>query len=442
MATAAKVHLEASQQPQYFVKGITAESADKTNRLLQLNHEKHHIFFSQSGFHNHIVHHLLTLFALKASPDQIQRGYDINATYQRPPEPLKQEVVNDMHDPARFKTYLGDEKYYHDFLVFFQDEIAAKGWQDVLNEYLFKGDERADDMLVRMYGGFLHPLIHLGFGIEFEQPAVIAEALAQGAVHDAWMGKLFAPCERAAEKYRGAGKGSGKTIMELLEEARKDEKLRNAAHWDDGNKVRDGVIGRAAEEMVQLASQYTVDESRLEEQTAEMINAAVYFSACSQRPPHAVKFDFYYIHCLNSSIFFSSFLSLASLTSATKRRLLEFKIWTDIAMYTSRHCPALLLSEITNYTSKHDGEWEGIFGRVVQFEDDGHASKLIRALAYGEQVCKKFERKEGFMVKGDMWKKIGHMAIDSVEASEPHWVRSAGFDEAWESVPLREGARL
>ena len=27
--------------------------------------------------------------------------------------------------------------------------------------------------------GFLHPIIHLGFGIEFNQPAIIAEALAQ-----------------------------------------------------------------------------------------------------------------------------------------------------------------------------------------------------------------------------------------------------------------------
>jgi hypothetical protein len=37
---------------------------------------------------------------------------------------------------------------------------------------------------------------------------------------------------------------------------------------------------------------------------------------------------------------------------------------------------------------------------------------------------------------------MGHMAIDSVEAGEPHWVRSCGFDEAWKDVPVREGARL
>jgi hypothetical protein len=51
MATGSKVHLEASQQPQFFVKGLTAESAEKTSQLLQVNHEKHHVFFNKSGFH-------------------------------------------------------------------------------------------------------------------------------------------------------------------------------------------------------------------------------------------------------------------------------------------------------------------------------------------------------------------------------------------------------
>jgi hypothetical protein len=51
MATGSKVHLTASQQPEFYVKELTAESADKTSQLLQVNHEKHHIFFNQSGFH-------------------------------------------------------------------------------------------------------------------------------------------------------------------------------------------------------------------------------------------------------------------------------------------------------------------------------------------------------------------------------------------------------
>lgn len=38
-------------------------------------------------------------------------------------------------------------------------------------------------LLLMDFTGFLHPIIHLGFGVEFQQPAIIAEALAQAAVH-------------------------------------------------------------------------------------------------------------------------------------------------------------------------------------------------------------------------------------------------------------------
>lgn len=459
MASGSRVHLDASQRPQYYVKGLKSESAKTTTELLQVNHEKHHIFFNKSGFHNHIAHHLLTLFALGASSHEIQQGYDTNVSYQRPPEPLKDSIVDDMHQPARFKTYLGKEQYYHDFLVFFQKEIEAKTWQGVLNEYLFARDERAEDLLARMYAGFLHPIIHTGFGIEFQQPAIIAEGMAQACVHDKWMRSLFVAVEEAAEKNRS--KGDRKTIVQLLEEVRKDEEVTNAAHWEDGNKIRDGVMKRAFEKMVGIASQYTVrEEDDLEEKTAEMINAAgefenrlvtsctesstVYFTAAAQRPPHQVKFDFYYMHCVTSSIFFSNFLSSdnAFLTPATKRRLLEWKVWNDIVMYASRHSPELLLAEITDYKPKEDSDWDKIILRVNKLQDDGHASKVIRALANGQESCGPYEDKPGFVIKGDMWSKIGHMAIDSVEAGEPHWTRSCGFDQAWEDVPLRDGAKL
>ena len=66
-----------------------------------------------------------------------------------------------MSDPSHFQNYQGDEKYYHDYLEFFQQEMDAKGWQEILNEYLFAGDERADKLLARMFAGFYHPIIHL-----------------------------------------------------------------------------------------------------------------------------------------------------------------------------------------------------------------------------------------------------------------------------------------
>ncbi|RMZ68114.1 hypothetical protein GMOD_00004303 [Pyrenophora seminiperda CCB06] len=366
MATASKIHLSATQIPQYRVENLSSESAQKASELLQINHEKHHVFFNQDGFHNHIAHHLLTLFALGGTPTQLQTAYDDNATYQRAPEPLEPSIVTDMHDPARFTSYLGQEQYYHDFLVFFRGEIDSKGWETVLQEYLFAETSLADDMLVRLYAGFLHPLIHLGFGVEFEQPGIIAEALAQTAVHDAWMKGFFVGCEEKVRE-RG-GKGAGKTIVQVLEECRADEKVRSAARESDANKIRDGILKRAPREMIDLATQCFVSEGDdVEEKTAEMINAA----------------DFFYMHSLNASIFFPRFLSLshshpAIFSPSTTRRLLNYKIWSDIVIYVSRGCPPLLLTEISHYKAARPGDLQDVIERVKQLKgDDGHAVKLV-----------------------------------------------------------------
>lgn len=119
------------------------------------------------------------------------------------------------------------------------------------------------------FSGFLHPLIHLGFGVEFKQPAIIAEALAEAASHDVWISAFLQGAEKAAK-----GKRSSKSMVELLDEIRADLKLSTAAHWDDGNKIRDGVMKRAPDEMIKYASQWIVEADQLEERTAEMINAA------------------------------------------------------------------------------------------------------------------------------------------------------------------------
>lgn len=173
-----------------------------------------------------------------------------------------------MYGSKGYQEYLGNEKHYHDFLVFFEREIDKKGYDAVINEYCLKGDERANDMLVRMFMGFLHPIIHLGFGVEFKQPAIIAEALAQAAVHGSWLSSFLLSAEKAAQTT-----GRGKNMVDLLDEIRADTKLSTAARWEDDNKIRDGIMVRAPEEMIKYASQWKVAPSELMKINAEMTNA-------------------------------------------------------------------------------------------------------------------------------------------------------------------------
>lgn len=272
--------------------------------------------------------------------------------------------------------------------------------------------------------------------MEFQQPAIIAEALAQAATHDDWTATFLLQAEAKAKQNT-----TNKTLVELIHECQANEKLRNSPHWDDPNKVRDGIFKRAANEMIDIASQWHVKPEDLEKKTAEMINTAAFFTAGSQHPPKHVKIDFFYMHCTNCSIFFSTFAKQPWLSVENKCRLLEMKGRLDLALYVSRGSPDIMTDEITNYSPKQpqDG-WPEIFKRVDNIGDDGHACKLVRAFAHGQQACKPFEEAGGnaFPIKGDMWLKMGHIAIDSVElASGPRWIRNAGFDQAWNEVPNR-----
>lgn len=308
------------------------------------------------------------MYGVGAPASAIEKQFKQNAEYQMPRKPVNSSHVQDMADPEKFMKFLGKAQFTGDFLEFFRRELETKGVEKVLQEYLFAGDERADTMFGRLYAGFLHPIIHLGFGLEFKQPAIVCEALAQAAVHQNWLTPFLLDAEKAAK----SASPSQKTLPELLEEIRQDEKLSKAAHWEDGNKIRDGIMKRAPEEAIKYVSQWTVEQDDLDRKTAEMINSAIYYTAGAQHPPKQVKFDFYFMHCVNASIFWATFNQLTWLSLENKVRLLEWKGRLDLVMYASRRSPKLLVEEISGYVPKDlevgGGEWKGIFERTFELE--------------------------------------------------------------------------
>ena len=128
-------------------------------------------------------------------------------------------------------------------------------------------------LLTLSLAGFLHPLIHLGFALEFKQPAIVAEALAQAALHRDYLAPFFLGAEKQANQTVENASSARKTLYDLLEEIRANEKLATSAHWDDDNKIRDGVLVRAPQEMIDIASQWTVRSEDMELRNAEMVIA-------------------------------------------------------------------------------------------------------------------------------------------------------------------------
>jgi hypothetical protein len=192
------------------------------------------------------------------------KGYDTNASYQRSAVPQHNHLAEELASWDVAQRHLGNEKHYPDFLAFFQREIERLGgWQQALNEHLFKaGDPRAEDLLARMFAGFLHPLIQLMYGVEWAQPAIVAEALAEASVHQNPLGGFLAAAEKASLDVTGPMP----PVLDLV----------------------------AAAETTRLCARVRVAAEELEERTAEMFQATVYVAAAAAaHPPKEPKFDFF-----------------------------------------------------------------------------------------------------------------------------------------------------
>lgn len=104
---------------------------------------------------DHLVHHLLAMWSLGATPDEIQDMWDYNKGYQtsiKRPDAIIPADLN-LQDQEQFEACLGKDEHYLTFLKFFKAEIAEKGAIPVIRQYVLKGDKRANDIFSRMYTG-------------------------------------------------------------------------------------------------------------------------------------------------------------------------------------------------------------------------------------------------------------------------------------------------
>lgn len=109
-----------------------------------------------------------------ADTRRLQEIYDYHASYQRKLPPPVQDLDRD-----NFRTQLGNREAYTSFLNMFTKEIDEHGMVETIRRWVW-----SEDFLARTIGGAYHPLIHLGYALEFNLPGVAAEALAMAACTD------------------------------------------------------------------------------------------------------------------------------------------------------------------------------------------------------------------------------------------------------------------
>ncbi|ESZ98976.1 HypA [Sclerotinia borealis F-4128] len=419
-------------------------SLELTSELLQKNHERYHMYFRDVAGHNHIPHSLLTVLAMGGGPKELNRAYDDGYTYQRPLAPADGEFAKQLGDEEKFKEHMYTLSEYSNFLAFFEQEIDAKGWKTVFNKYCFDRTPFADNMLSQLYEGLYHPILHLGFGVEFNQPSLIAEGLAHAASHDSsQIGPFFLETEKLAK----SGSVKPKPLVELYAEIRANQKIREAAWLKDGPLRGKGIVNRAHDELVKIAAQFQVRPEDLERSTAEMMSCGALTSA-AQKAGKARKIDFFYLHIVTCSIFFSALNQQDWLKTEDKVRLLEWKGRLDLVWYAANGSAEMKIENVLEYepSLSKGWDWRAIYKNSIDIHDDGHVVKFMRALKHAEGMVEPHVEKEGaasFPINGDMWLKIAQICYDSTATIgtdipgqlSKKWVWGAGFEPPWFQIP-------
>ncbi|RMZ77744.1 hypothetical protein DV737_g4191, partial [Chaetothyriales sp. CBS 132003] len=318
------------------------------------------------------------MWALGATPDEIQNMWDYNVRYQDPMNerylPTNSSNLG-LKDPDVFEECLGIAECYPDFLKFFEDEITVKGLQEVIKEYLLKGDERADDILGRMFSDLVHPIIHLGCGIEFGQPSLVAEALAAACVHENWPKTFLLPTETFVRSNKA---GSSLPMLQVLESLRKNPDIvTGTKETDPFNKIPDGFLKRVTpEQLVPYLARFQVEPEPedLRRKMSDMMHTTAYVLAAAQRPGKREAMDFVTLHAVTFAAFFPSIIAQEWLSDHDKARLLEATVRVDAVMYAGTGCPPLYAQRIVDYVPRHPSDgWPELFKRAIIYRDEGHA---------------------------------------------------------------------
>lgn len=348
----------------------------------------------------------------------------------------------DLSNADVFISSLGRPSHYASFLAFFNKELEKHGVADVLKEYLFSDSPQAAELFPRLFAGIIHPWLHFGFALETGSLPLMAEALAMTAVHRSSLAPYFEQAELLAQDLSTPPS----TLMEIIDSAKSQEAFLRGASSGSGDFGSAFLKPSFLPKVAAMAAQYRLDpksNSPLKDAStavAEQMATLALVTMSSQNPAKRIKLDFYMIHVLNASLFLPAITSSPLIPGEAAQRLVEWKARYDMLVYAQLRCPTLYPSETKGLQPSAElSDWQAIFNAACAAHDDGHLPKVVRALAGGEHYCKTFENEPWCALKGDEWRRMAALAIESSETSgsEPQWIRNAGLNESWNDVPAR-----
>ncbi|GJJ12133.1 hypothetical protein Clacol_006374 [Clathrus columnatus] len=448
--------------------GTSAESAEALVRLLKQDFVNFHCFFNEKRFHNHLSHHLYAAYALGATPEILQEAYDYHASYQIKAYSSPASISID-----NWRDHLGDPDYYNAYLKFFANELRNNGSQSTLEKFIFSSDanfgEKHPEMVSRLFGGLLHPFIYVGYGIEFGHLGLVAEGLAQAAVHLVSTSKLITKefldtsgpkslATRLEQKLTLHPNGTVPNVhpLSILDRVLKDKRLEPEIPSTDLERYFNDCIEKVGPILSEYALTWQADVTT-STATANSIEEVIWavsaiYGIGGLRKDKPFKADFFTMHFVTSSLFISPVLELISQDS--KRILLQSYFALLLGYWVSQGRTKLdvetFYSTTINLTppgpkptpheetlakeNLYPNLWYPIAQSVIMHPGE-HVLKLVRAFArfavlYGTTPkghFKHVELKGAEFIDGGLFVKASFLSL-----GRNGWMREGGDKAFWD----------
>ena len=246
--------------------------------LLEKNNREHDIYFGPHLFHNHFPHTLLSQFALGAPESRLKKEWELEDYLKPLGEKQSTEITDD-----NWKDYIGIADFYHNYLDYFKDKIEKDGVQKTVLNYALD-----EILLPSIVSGAVHPLIHIGFGLEFSSEIVVAEGLAEGCVHS----PSFAPVVDIAMYSKS--QTDKKSLLAIADEIYHDNAFDDVVKFKDFPKSEPVLKSKAATDAIKdYVMKWSFEETPegLANAYSALFELTTHFSVSSAFPPPRIAND-------------------------------------------------------------------------------------------------------------------------------------------------------
>ncbi|KAI8066297.1 uncharacterized protein B0P05DRAFT_573955 [Gilbertella persicaria] len=462
------------------VPGLSPAAASLSEQLLVQNNERFHIFFNDKKFHNHLIHHLLAAYSFGATKERIQEIFDFHAKDQRPLPPSIGEITRD-----NYKQHLGDAAAYTSFLNFFKLEIDRFGMLETVRRFVW-----SNDFLARTVGGLYHPLIHIGYGLEFDIPGIVAEGLSMAALTEPYFTPVIphqpelnrsnllpSQAQSLAENAHTVARGYVSQAFDQITSQLAtrlgiaDEKTTSTAHQDrsvdvddnhgpdymknnslfaifnhiqkdpvfdnlvkstDDNKFKIILANEKAVERVKhYVKQWGLNENtkNIQAKFKELYSvAAILTGAAGVRKdyPGVLRLSFFLVHVLTSTEFVHQFISRVAPSEAVA--LLQAHLAETIIYYVAEGRPEFYLEGLIDYKpSVHTDSSQNQWLPVLDKALERKEAHVIKAVR-SCAVAQVMYGPHGDPNLDLIWLRVAQMAVDV----DGNWdFDGVGFDDTW-----------